>query len=46
MPASVLNRPARTLPEGARLIALAPDLDRSYEQLYGYLNDDVSRRLA
>jgi hypothetical protein len=25
MPASVLTRPARTLPEGARLIALAPD---------------------
>lgn len=25
MPASVLNRPARTLPAGARLIALAPD---------------------
>ncbi|GHE42452.1 ATP-binding protein [Streptomyces capitiformicae] len=28
------------------LIALAPDLDRSFEQLYGYLNDDVSRRRA
>ncbi|MDT0573842.1 ATP-binding protein [Streptomyces sp. DSM 3412] len=28
------------------LIALAPELDRSYEQLYGYLNDDVSRRRA
>ncbi|MFE7840725.1 ATP-binding protein, partial [Streptomyces sp. NPDC057474] len=28
------------------LIALAPDLDRSYEQLYGYLNDDVGRRRA
>ncbi|UUU30753.1 ATP-binding protein [Streptomyces sp. CA-210063] len=28
------------------LIALAPDLDRSYEPLYGYLNDDVSRRRA
>ncbi|WP_416070232.1 ATP-binding protein [Streptomyces scabiei] len=28
------------------LIALAPDLDRTYEQLYGYLNDDVSRRRA
>lgn len=25
MPASVLNRPARALPQGARLIALAPD---------------------
>ncbi|MEV2192944.1 ATP-binding protein [Streptomyces phaeochromogenes] len=28
------------------LIALAPDLDRSFEPLYGYLNDDVSRRRA
>ncbi|MGW2279195.1 ATP-binding protein [Streptomyces sp. NPDC001770] len=28
------------------LIALAPDLDRSFESLYGYLNDDVSRRRA
>ncbi|MFG1804909.1 ATP-binding protein [Streptomyces sp. NPDC049040] len=26
------------------LICLAPDLDRRYEQLYGYLNDDVTRR--
>lgn len=26
------------------LVALAPDLDRRYEQLYGYLNDDVTRR--
>ena len=26
------------------LIALAPDLDARYEQLYGYLNDDVTRR--
>lgn len=26
------------------LIALAPDLDRTFEPLYGYLNDDVSRR--
>ncbi|MFJ5548484.1 ATP-binding protein [Streptomyces sp. NPDC093225] len=26
------------------LIALAPDLDRRFEQLYGYLNDDVTRR--
>ncbi|MEU8588798.1 ATP-binding protein [Streptomyces sp. NPDC048664] len=30
----------------ALLIALAPDLDRSFESLYGYLNDDVSRRRA
>jgi hypothetical protein len=26
------------------LIALAPDLDPRFERLYGYLNDDVSRR--
>ncbi|MFE9553892.1 AAA family ATPase [Streptomyces sp. NPDC006692] len=28
------------------LAALAPDVDRRFEQLYGYLNDDVSRRRA
>jgi hypothetical protein len=28
------------------LAALAPDLDRAFEPLYGYLNDDVSRRRA
>lgn len=28
------------------LIALAPDLDARFEQLYGYLNDDVSQRRA
>jgi hypothetical protein len=28
------------------LIALGPDLDRGFEPLYGYLNDDVSRRRA
>ncbi|GAA2493643.1 ATP-binding protein [Winogradskya humida] len=28
------------------MIALAPDVDRSFEPLYGYLNDDVSRRRA
>lgn len=28
------------------LIALAPDIDRTFESLYGYLNDDVSRRRA
>ena len=28
------------------LIAVAPDLDRTFEPLYGYLNDDVSRRRA
>ncbi|GHJ45260.1 ATPase [Catellatospora sp. TT07R-123] len=27
-------------------IALAPDLDPRFERLYGYLNDDVSRRRA
>jgi ATPase family associated with various cellular activities (AAA) len=28
------------------VIALAPDLDRRFEPLYGYLQDDVSRRRA
>ncbi|MFC7471710.1 ATP-binding protein [Actinomadura keratinilytica] len=28
------------------VIALAPDVDRGVEPLYGYLNDDVSRRRA
>ncbi len=28
------------------VIALAPDLDSRFERLYGYLNDDVSRRRA
>ncbi|GAA2218929.1 ATP-binding protein [Micromonospora olivasterospora] len=28
------------------LIALLPDLDQRYERLYGYLNDDVTRRRA
>ncbi|MGI5281992.1 ATP-binding protein [Nonomuraea polychroma] len=28
------------------LIALAPDVDSRFEQLYGYLNDDVTRRRA
>ena len=28
------------------LVALAPDVDRRFEPLYGYLNDDVSRRRA
>lgn len=28
------------------LIAMAPDLDLSFERLYGYLNDDVTRRRA
>ncbi|MGH3886879.1 MAG: ATP-binding protein [Pseudonocardiaceae bacterium] len=28
------------------LIALAPDIDPRFEQLYGYLNDDVTRRRA
>src|SRR5690242_11399129 len=26
------------------LVTLAPDVDRRFEALYGYLNDDVSRR--
>ncbi|WSR73337.1 ATP-binding protein [Streptomyces sp. NBC_01180] len=34
------------LDEAILLLALAPDLDRSFEPLYGYLNDDVSRRRA
>ncbi|MEU0964249.1 ATP-binding protein [Streptomyces sp. NPDC005917] len=28
------------------LVAFAPDLDRTFEPLYGYLNDDVGRRRA
>ncbi|RKT12252.1 ATPase family protein associated with various cellular activities (AAA) [Streptomyces sp. 1114.5] len=28
------------------LVALAPDLDTRFEQLYGYLNDDLTRRRA
>ncbi|MET9826890.1 AAA family ATPase [Streptomyces sp. NPDC006349] len=28
------------------LVALAPDIDRTFEPLYGYLNNDVSRRRA
>ncbi len=28
------------------LVALAPDLDARFEKLYGYLNDDVTRRRA
>jgi hypothetical protein len=28
------------------LVALAPDLDARFERLYGYINDDVSRRRA
>ncbi len=28
------------------LVALAPDLDSRFERLYGYLNDDVTRRRA
>lgn len=31
---------------GLLLVALAPDVDRTFEPLYGYLNDDVSRRRA
>ncbi|WP_026425721.1 ATP-binding protein [Actinokineospora inagensis] len=26
------------------LVAIAPDIDARFEQLYGYLNDDISRR--
>ncbi|MEV8565921.1 ATP-binding protein [Streptomyces sp. NPDC051322] len=35
-----------TLDLAILLIALAPDLDRDFEPLYGYLNDDVGRRRA
>ncbi len=28
------------------LVALAPDVDSRFEQFYGYLNDDVTRRRA
>lgn len=28
------------------VVAAAPDIDRRFERLYGYLNDDVSRRRA
>ena len=28
------------------LVALAPDIDAAFERLYGYLNDDVTRRRA
>ncbi|MEW2080976.1 ATP-binding protein [Streptomyces sp. NPDC005283] len=28
------------------LVALAPELDRTFEPLYGYLNDEISRRRA
>ena len=31
---------------GALVVALAPELDRRFEQLYGYLNDDITRRRA
>ncbi len=34
------------LDEELLLVTLAPDLDPRYERLYGYLNDDVSRRRA
>ena len=27
-------------------VAIAPELDRRFEQLYGYLNDDITRRRA
>ena len=28
------------------VVGMAPDLDPSFEKLYGYLNDDVTRRRA
>ena len=46
-----LRRLAKTflldgLDEELLLVAMAPDLDRRFERLYGYLNDDVSKRRA
>ncbi|MEU0675317.1 ATP-binding protein [Streptomyces sp. NPDC006172] len=38
--------PLSDLDTAILLVALAPDLDRRFEPLYGYLNDDVSRRRA
>ncbi|HKT05646.1 MAG TPA: ATP-binding protein, partial [Rugosimonospora sp.] len=34
------------LDEGLLLVACAPDVDSRFEQFYGYLNDDVTRRRA
>ncbi|MEU2158519.1 ATP-binding protein [Streptomyces sp. NPDC019396] len=34
------------LDTGLLLVALAPEIDRGFEPLYAYLNDDVSRRRA
>jgi hypothetical protein len=53
--ATGIRFPLRTLAESFHLdafaldvllIALAPDLDPRFERLYGYLNDDVTRRRA
>ncbi|MEU8229123.1 ATP-binding protein [Actinoplanes sp. NPDC048967] len=43
-----LARAARLTPldEELLLVALAPDVDGRFEQFYGYLNDDVTRRRA
>ncbi|HWG99519.1 MAG TPA: ATP-binding protein [Pilimelia sp.] len=35
-----------TLDVSLLLVALAPDVDSRFEQFYGYLNDDVTRRRA
>ena len=47
---AVVPRPAsRALDEldvELLLVALVPDLDTRFERLYGYLNDDVTRRRA
>ncbi|MGW5563128.1 ATP-binding protein [Streptomyces tendae] len=50
-PGDRLSRLARRtrlseLDTAALLVALAPDVDRTFEPLYGYLNNDVSRRRA
>jgi hypothetical protein len=51
VPDGVLARLAATVPlteldVELLLIAVAPDVDSRFEQFYGYLNDDVTRRRA
>ncbi|MFG1951409.1 ATP-binding protein [Micromonospora sp. NPDC048830] len=45
-PLAALARAAGLTPldEALLLVALAPDVDSRFEQFYGYLNDDVTRR--
>ncbi|HEV2784630.1 MAG TPA: ATP-binding protein [Actinophytocola sp.] len=51
VPEGILARLAATVPLSdldveLLLIAVAPDVDSRFEQFYGYLNDDVTRRRA